>query len=68
MKMYAVILRDGDGQPLTDYCEFGMKSVRERVKIARDDWSHYPRLQVLVKDGDGVCIIDRTYKSKAGAL
>ncbi len=64
---YKVILRDGDGQPLDSYDAWGMKEVRERISIAREDYSHYGTVQFIVTDERGVCVIDRTYKNKVAA-
>ena len=64
MKGYKVILRDADGQPLTSYDCYGMLEVQEQISVAREDWAHYPKIQVIVEREDGVRTIDRTYTSR----
>lgn len=63
-KTYHVYLRDADAQPIDSWECWGMAEVRERIEIAREDFAHYPALQFLVRDEAGVCVIDRTYRSK----
>lgn len=67
MKEYNVILRDGDGQPLTDWNAWGAAEMRECIRTAREDWAHYPVLHFIVKDESGTVVIDRTYRSKVTA-